>query len=305
MPIKIPDSLPAKPILQSENIFIMPEQIALHQDIRPVRIVILNLMPTKITTETQLLRLLSNSPLQTEIDLMQTKTYTSKNTPAQHLISFYKTFDELCHKRYDGMIITGAPIEHLKFEDVDYWDELCNIFEWANTNVYSTMHICWGAQAGLYYRYGIEKYDLPKKMFGVFPHKSLYPHHQLLKGFDETYMVPHSRHTGISACDIEKEPRLNILSHSDEAGIYIVSDTNNRLFYVTGHSEYDVDTLAAEYFRDAKKGLSIDIPKNYFPNDDSNEPPVITWRAHANLLYTNWLNYFVYQGTPYNLEELI
>lgn len=304
MPINIPASLPANSLLQKENIFVMEEERASHQDIRPLKIAILNLMPKKIETETQLLRMLSNSPLQIDLELLQTASHTSKNTPEKHLFKFYKTIDDIRNERFDGLIITGAPVEQLPFEDVDYWEELCDIFEWSKTNVYSTLHICWGAQAGLYYHYGIPKYDLDKKLFGVFPHKILNPYHQLLRGFDEVFHVPHSRHTDVHRSDIEKCEDLELLTYSEEAGVHIIADKVGRQFFVTGHSEYDRETLSDEYFRDLKKGLPIEIPKNYFEDDDPQKNPILTWRSHANLLFVNWLNYFVYQQTPFNLEEM-
>ena len=300
MPITVPASLPAIETLNRENIFIMDEMRAMSQDIRPLRIVILNLMPKKIETETQLLRLLGNSSLQVEIELMQTASHQSKNTPSEHLLRFYKTFDELSEQRFDGMIITGAPVEHLNFESVDYWPELCRIMEWTKTNVFSTFHICWGAQAGLYYHYGINKHPLADKMFGVFRHTCHNPAHYLLYGFDERFYAPHSRHTTILREDIERCPELQVLSSSKDAGVYIVADRDDKNFYVTGHSEYDRDTLAGEYFRDKDKGLAIKPPVNYFPDDDSSQPPMLRWRAHSNLLFFNWLNYFVYQRTPFD-----
>jgi homoserine O-succinyltransferase len=304
MPIKIDDRLPAKERLESENIFVMTATRAQTQDIRALKILILNLMPTKVETETQLLRLLSNSPLQVDIELLQTATHESKNTSAEHMLHFYKTFDEVKHKKYDGMIVTGAPVELLDFEDVDYWDELCEIFEWSKTNVYSTFHICWGAQAALYYHYGIKKYRLPEKMFGVFPHKPLDLYHPLLRGFDETFLVPHSRHTEVRFSDIALCKDLQIISYSEIAGIHLISDLDCRKFFATGHSEYDADTLAKEYFRDKEKGLDIQIPYNYFPNDDPTKKPMMTWRNAGTLMFTNWLNYFVYQRTPYDINEI-
>ncbi|MGI6031678.1 MAG: homoserine O-acetyltransferase MetA [Eubacteriales bacterium] len=304
MPIKIPNSLPATSILDHENIFVMTEYRAINQAIRPLRIIILNLMPTKVTTETQLLRLLSNSPLQVEIDLIQTSTHVAKNTPQDHLLTFYKTFDEIRNKKYDGMIITGAPVELMDYEEVDYWPELCEIMEWSKKNVYSTFHICWGAQAGLYYHYGIPKYQLAHKMFGVYLHQANKSKWRITRGFDNLFYAPHSRHTEVRAEDIEKIPSLRILAQSAEAGVYLVCKENGRQIFVMGHSEYDRDTLAQEYFRDVGKGLDINIPCNYFPNDDPSLPPTITWRSHAYLLFSNWLNYYVYQTTPYNLEEL-
>lgn len=304
MPIKVADGLPAILTLEKENIFVMSEQRASHQDIRPLKIVILNLMPTKMETETQLLRLLSNTPLQMEVVLLQAATHTSKNTPSEHLLEFYKTFDEIKDNRYDGMVITGAPVEQIPFEDVDYWPELCEIMEWSKRNVYSTLHICWGAQAGLYFHYGIPKHDLDEKMFGIFRHKTLVPTHPLLRGFDEIFWAPHSRHTEVLDSDIAKVPDLEILSISDEAGVYIVSNPDGRQIFVTGHSEYDRNTLAKEYFRDIDKGLDIRMPRHYFPDDNPKLSPSIKWRSHANLLYTNWLNYFVYQKTPFDLTSL-
>lgn len=304
MPIKIPGDLPARQILNKENVFIMDEARAISQDIRPLRIVILNLMPKKIETETQLLRQLGNTPIQIEIELMQTASHTSKNTPQEHLLNFYKTFNELKGQRFDGMIITGAPVEQMEFEDVDYWPELCEIMEWTKTHVYSTFHVCWGAQAGLYYHYGVKKYALPKKMFGIFPHIKHNDSHYLLYGFDDVFFAPHSRYTGISRADVERRPELSILSESEHAGVYIVADEIGRQFFVTGHSEYDRDTLAQEYFRDRDKGLDIELPINYFPHDNPANLPRFTWKAHSNILFSNWLNYFVYQATPFNLEQL-
>ena len=304
MPIKIPDALPAASILESENIFVMTQGRAVTQDIRPLKIVILNLMPTKIETETQLLRRLSNTPLQIEVTLLQTSTHTAKNTAQQHLEYFYKTFDEIRENRYDGMIVTGAPVEHLPFEQVDYWEELCGIYKWAETNVYSTLNICWAAQAALYYRYGIPKYPLEKKMFGVFRHRTLDALEPLLRGFNDAFSAPHSRHTEVRRADIEKHPELTILAESDEAGVYLVINREKHEVYVTGHSEYDAHTLAHEYFRDLDRGLPIEIPKHYFPDDDPTKEPPVTWRANSTLLFTNWLNYYVYQTTPYDLSEL-
>lgn len=304
MPICIPNNLPAYKTLIDENIFVMETDIAMHQDIRPLQVAILNLMPKKIETETQILRLLSNTPIQVNIDLLQVQSHKSKNTSEEHLLNFYLTFEQIKHKRYDAMIITGAPVEHLDYEEVDYWEEICEIFEWTKTHVYSVMHICWAAQAGLYFHYGVPKYPLEKKMFGVFPHRCERPRERLLNGFDETFYVPHSRHTEVRREDIEKVPQLEILTSSDISGVHIVSDIQGRRFFVSGHSEYDRDTLAGEYFRDKNKGLDIDVPYNYFPNDDPSRTPYFTWRCHANLLYSNWLNYCVYQKTPYNLEEL-
>jgi homoserine O-succinyltransferase len=304
MPINIPASLPANTLLQQENIFVMEEERASHQDIRPLKIAILNLMPKKIETETQLLRLLSNSPLQIDLELLQTASHISKNTPEKHLFKYYKTHADVKTEYFDGLIVTGAPVEQMPFEQVDYWPELCEIFEWSKTHVYSTFHICWGAQAGLYYHYGIPKYDLPQKMFGVFPHQVLQPLHPLLRGFDETFYVPHSRHTEVRRDDIQNCPDLEILTESAQSGVHIVADKTGRQFFVTGHSEYDRDTLASEYFRDLEKGLPIQLPSHYFEEDDPQKPPKMLWRSHANLLFVNWLNYFVYQQTPYNLLEM-
>lgn len=304
MPIKIPDKIPARHALELENIFIMTERRAAAQDIRPLRILILNLMPTKAETETQILRLLGNSPLQVEIELLQTATHESKHTSRKHLLSFYKTLGDIKDERFDGMIVTGAPVELLDFEQVDYWNELTEIFEWATKNVYSTLYICWGAQAGLYYRYGVPKYELPEKMFGIFPHRPLDLYHPIMRGLDDIFYVPHSRHTEIRREDIAKVKDLQIISYSDMSGVHIVSDMECRNFYLTGHSEYDADTLAKEYFRDLDKGLDIKIPYNYFPDDDIKRTPVITWRQTGALLFQNWLNYFVYQQTPYDLNTL-
>ena len=304
MPIQIPNDLPAAGILQQENIFVMPENRAVTQDIRPLEIVVLNLMPTKIVTETQLSRLLGNTPLQVRLELMHTKSHRAKNTAQEHLLNFYKTFDELKHRKFDGMVITGAPVENMPFEDVDYWEELCQIMQWSTTNVHSTLHICWGAQAGLYYHYGINKYPLSEKLFGVFEHTKDYPLSILLRGFDDTFWVPHSRHTTILREDIEKVPGLKILSSSEEAGVYAVMNKKGRQIFVTGHSEYDPDTLEREYLRDKNQGLPISVPKNYYPNDDDTKAPIVRWRGHANLLFSNWLNYFVYQTTPYDIATI-
>ena len=304
MPIKIPNDLPARQVLDNENIFAMTECRALKQDIRPLQIIILNLMPTKITTETQLLRCLSNTPLQIEIELLQMQTHKSKNTPEEHLLAFYKTFDEIKHRRYDGMIITGAPVELLPFEEVDYWPELVRIMEWSRTHVYSTFHICWGAQAALYYHYGVAKYALPKKMFGVFPHTLCCKGENLFRGFDDIFYVPHSRHTEIHAADIERVPALRILATSPIAGVYAVEASAGRQIFITGHSEYDADTLKREYDRDIAAGTPIDLPYHYYQDDDPMKPPIVSWRSHAQLLYTNWLNYYVYQTTPYDLTDL-
>ena len=304
MPIKIDDRLPAKESLENENIFVMTETRAQCQDIRPLKILILNLMPTKIETETQLLRLLGNTPLQVDIELLQTATHKSKHTDEDHMLMFYKTFDEIKDKKYDGMIVTGAPVELLEFEEVDYWPELCEIFEWSKTNVYSTFHICWGAQAALYYHYGIPKHKLDKKMFGVFPHKPLDLYHPLLRGFDDCYNVPQSRHTETRFNDIALCKDLQILSYSEISGIHLISDLECRKFFATGHSEYDADTLAKEYFRDKEKGLAIQIPYNYFPDNDPTQKPIMTWRNVGTLMFTNWLNYFVYQKTPYDINSI-
>lgn len=304
MPIRIDNELPAKQSLEMENIFVMSNLRADTQDIRPLRIIILNLMPTKLETETQLLRLLSNSPLQLDIEFLQVKTHVAKNVSKSHMDRFYKTFDEVKDLKFDGMIITGAPVEQMPFEEVDYWDELCTIMKWSKTNVYSTYHICWGAQAGLYYHYGIPKYTLNKKVFGIFPHTSLDVTHPLMRGLDDIFYVPQSRHTEIRMEDIAKVKDLQIISYSEMSGVHIVSDMDCRNFFVTGHSEYDRDTLAKEYFRDREKGLDIDMPYNYFPNDDINLVPKVTWKSTANILINNWLNYFVYQKTPYDLNTL-
>lgn len=303
MPIKVPDNLPAKEVLAEENIFVMDESVAYHQDIRPLRIAILNLMPTKETTETQLLRLIGNTPLQVEAVLLHPKTHVSKNTSAEHLETFYKTFDDIADQKYDGMIITGAPVEHLPFEDVTYWEELKRIMDWSVNNVTSTFHICWGAQAGLYHHFGVPKHDLDEKMFGVFAHRVAKPKDKLLRGFDEQFFVPQSRHTEVRREDIEKIPGLVILSESDDAGVYIVASDDGKQIFVTGHSEYDSTSLKWEYDRDKAKGLRIDVPRNYFPQDDPSKLPMSTWRAHANLLFSNWLNYFVYQETPFELGK--
>ena len=304
MPIKISNELPAYQTLNEENIFVMTENRATTQDIRPLRIAIVNLMPTKIDTETQLLRLLGNTALQVETELITMATHVSRNTSAEHLSSFYKTFPEIRDQNFDGMIITGAPVEHLPFEEVEYWEELCGIMEWSKTHVHSTFHICWGAQAGLYYHFGIPKRPLEKKLFGVFPHHVERKNYILLRGFDDTFMVPHSRHTTVDRAEVEKHPGLKIMASSDEAGLYILSTENGRQVFITGHSEYDPRTLEREYRRDRDAGLPIEIPKNYYPGDDDTRDPVVTWRSHANLLYANWLNYYVYQTTPYDLKKL-
>ena len=302
MPIKIADSLPAKDTLESENIFVMTEYRAIHQDIRPLRLLILNLMPTKIVTETQLLRKLSNTPLQIEVEFLLTASHASKNVDPEHLSSFYTTFSDIRHRHFDGMIITGAPVENLDFADVDYWPELCEIMEWSKHNVHSTFHICWGAQAGLYYHYGIDKYPLGKKLSGVYEHIVLKPQSPFFRGFDDTFYMPHSRYTGIREEDILSVPELELLSVSKDAGVFSAKSSDNRHIFIMGHPEYDADTIAIEYFRDVEKGLDVDIPKNYFPNDNPSLSPKVTWRAHAQLMYTNWLNYYVYQSTPYNLD---
>lgn len=304
MPIKIPADLPATETLHKENIFVMTKSRATTQDIRPLKILLLNLMPTKIATETQLARLLGNSPLQVDMEFLQTASHTPKNTSAEHMISFYKHFEDVKDNKYDGLIITGAPVEQMPFEEVEYWDELCRIMEWSKTNVTSTFHICWGAQAGLYYHYGIQKYPLDKKLFGVFLHKAEYKRSMLLRGFDDEFWVPQSRHTTVLREDIEKHPELKILASSEEAGVYAVATERGKQIFITGHSEYDADTLKNEYLRDKNAGLPIDVPKNYFPNDDDTKEPVVRWRSHANLIYSNWLNYFVYQITPFNIDEI-
>ncbi|KAA8674596.1 homoserine O-acetyltransferase MetA [Clostridium sp. HV4-5-A1G] len=304
MPIKIRDDLPAAEILNNENIFVMPENIAFHQDIRPLKIAILNLMPIKITTEVQLLRLIGNTALQIEVELLHPKTHISKNTSEEYLTNFYKTFDDVKDEKFDGLIITGAPIEHLKFEQVNYWEELENIMEWSIHNVYSTLHICWGAQAGLYYHYGIPKYSLKEKMFGVFKHRVVQKDVKLVRGFDDEFFAPHSRYTEVRREDIEKVDELTIVAESDEAGIYLVLDKNARQIFVMGHSEYDPLTLKSEYLRDKAKGSNIKIPRNYFPQDDPEKDPVVRWRGHSNLLFSNWLNYYVYQETPYDLNKI-
>ncbi len=301
MPIQIPNDLPAAEVLQKENIFVMKQTRAETQQIRPLEIVLLNLMPTKIVTETQLSRMLGNTPLQVHLELMMLSTHKAKNTPEEHLLAFYKTFEELKDRKFDGMVITGAPVENMDFEQVNYWQELTEIMEWSKDHVHSTFHICWGAQAGLYYHYGVPKYPLPEKMFGVYKHKADYKHAILLRGFDDEFWAPHSRHTTIHREDIEAIPGLKILASSEEAGVYIVMNKEGRQIFVTGHSEYDSDTLEREYLRDKYQGLPIQVPKNYYPNDDDSQAPVVRWRGHGNLLYSNWLNYFVYQTTPYDI----
>ena len=303
MPIIIPDNLPAFSALEKEKVFAIPNDRAFHQDIRPLKIAIVNLMPDKIVTETQLLRLLSNTPLHVEIDLVQ-MNHVSKNTPQEHMLAFYKSFDEVKDNRYDGVIITGAPVELLEFEEVDYWNELCEVFEWTKTNVFSTIHICWGAQAGLHYHYGVPKYTLDKKMFGNFKHHILHPENTLLKGFGDVFHCPHSRHTEVRSEDIRKVSDLTIVAESYEAGVHVVCDKTERQFFLLGHWEYDRETLAKEYFRDVHKGLDIEIPYNYFPNGNPDNTPVFNWSCSANLMYANWLNYCVYQRTPYDLNNI-
>lgn len=304
MPLNIPITLPAVDVLREENIFVMDSERASSQEIRPLKIVILNLMPVKITTETDLIRLLSNSPLQIEIDFLQLESHTSKNTPIEHMMAFYKTFDEISKSNYDGMIITGAPVEHLEFEDVNYWSEATKIFDWAKSHVTSTLFICWAAQAGLYHYYGVPKYSLDAKMFGVFEHIKFEQHNPIFRGFDDVFYVPHSRHTEVRAEDICRVPELTLLSESPESGVYMVMARNGREFFVTGHSEYAPETLDTEYKRDLAKGLPINMPKNYYLNDNPDNEPLVRWRSHANLLFTNWLNYFVYQETPYDLTKI-
>lgn len=305
MPIKIPDSLPATATLESENIFVMTEYRAMHQDIRPLKLLILNLMPTKIVTETQLLRKLSNSPLQVQVELLHTLSHVSQNTDAEHLSSFYTSFDQIKDRNYDGMIITGAPVENLDFTDVDYWDELCQIMDWTTTHVHSTLHICWGAQAGLYFHHGIEKRSLPRKLFGVYEHRVLKPSSPLFRGFDDVFCAPHSRYTEVWEKDIRAAPELELLATSSEAGVYAVKTEDSSQFFIMGHPEYDPDTLAREYRRDIDKGLDIAVPAHYFPEDDPARVPVVRWRSAGQLLYTNWLNYYVYQTTPYDLNKLL
>ena len=304
MPIKIPNELPAVKTLENENIFVMTESRAIKQDIRPLKILILNLMPTKVDTETQLSRLLGNTPLQVEIELIHTKTHQSKNTSEEHLLAFYKVFDDIKENFYDGMIITGAPVEKMEFEEVDYWAELVEIMEWSKSHVQSTLHICWGAQAGLYYHFGIPKYLMDEKLSGVYAHKVDYKKSILFRGFDDIFYVPHSRYTTIKREDVEAVKGLRVLSSSEKAGVYCVATKGGRQIFLTGHSEYDADTLNKEYTRDKKAGINPNIPEHYFPNDDDTKAPVITWRAHATLLFTNWLNYFVYQTTPYDIMKI-
>ncbi len=304
MPIKIPNDLPAVQILADENIFVMTETRAMTQDIRPLRILLLNLMPKKIETETQISRILGNTPLQIELTLIRTKSHTSQNTAQDHLLAFYKTFDDVKNENYDGMIITGAPVEQLDFEQVDYWNELCEIMDWSKKHVHSTMHICWGAQAGLYHHYGIKKYSLDKKLFGVFPHKADYVKSMLLRGFDDEFYIPHSRYTTVKRSDIEEIPGLKILCSSEEAGVCIVSAKSGRQFFVMGHAEYDPLTLDAEYKRDIDAGLNTALPQNYYKNNNPDNTPIVCWRSSGNLLFTNWLNYFVYQSTPYDINDI-
>ena len=304
MPLRLPDKLPAIELLKKENIFVMDDSRATSQDIRPLRIVILNLMPLKITTETDLVRLLSNTPLQMEIYFMKLKSHTSKNTPIEHMMMFYKDFDVLEKEKFDGMIITGAPIEHLEFEDVEYWNEISKIFAWVNTHVTSTMYICWAAQAGLYYHYGVPKYQLPKKMFGIFQQHTLQPQIPLFRGFDDVFNMPHSRHTEVRREDIEKHNELEIVAESPDSGVSIVMARGGRQIFVTGHMEYSPYTLDSEYRRDLGKRDDVDMPKNYYRDNDPQKAPNVTWRAHANLLFSNWINYYIYQETPYNIEEI-
>lgn len=304
MPIKVQNDLPATRILEGENIFVMTEERAMTQDIRPLKIVILNLMPTKVATETQLLRLLGNSPLQVDIELLQMTSHKSKNTSQEHLTKFYKTFDEIRDERFDGMIVTGAPVELMDFEEVDYWDELCEVLDWAKKHIYSTLFICWGAQAGLYHRYGIPKHELIRKLSGIYNHRIVNNKHPLTRGFDDYFLIPHSRYTTVRSEDILKVPELEILAESKKAGAAIACSRNGREFYLFGHCEYDYDTIAKEYYRDVEKGIHPDIPYNYFPDNNVTRKPVMTWRSHAQLLYQNWLNYYLYQQTPYDLEDL-
>jgi len=304
MPVKIPDSLPARGVLEAENVFLIEEHRAVHQDIRPLRIAILNLMPTKVATETQLLRLLGNSPIQVEVTLLHTASHEAKNTSAEHLLEHYVSFEEVRDQSFDGLIVTGAPVEQLPFESVDYWPELKELLDWARTNVFSSLFICWGAQAALYHYYKVPKYPLPEKMFGVFPHRLNVPHERIVQGFDDVFFAPHSRHTEIRRADILADPRLMLLAESEEAGVYMVQSADHRQVFVTGHSEYDPCTLQGEYARDLGKGLPIGIPQNYFPADDPSRQPLVRWRSHANLLFSNWLNYFVYQETPYEFVPL-
>lgn len=304
MPITVPEGLPAIKILERENIFFMDQSRASHQDIRSLKILILNLIPTKTDTETQLLRLLSNSPLQLDVEFLRMASHVTKHTPVEYMLKFYRNFDEVKNNRYDGMIITGAPVERLRFEQVDYWPELRRVMEWSKQNVYSVLHICWGAQAGLYYHFGIPKYEMAEKLSGIFRHRILYPEHPILRGFDDCFWAPHSRYTEVRKKSIDTVAQLEILAVSREAGVYLVANRNGRQLFVTGHCEYDRNTLSKEYFRDIKKGLVINIPENYFPDDNPEKTPVMTWHSHASMLFSNWLNYFVYQGTPYDLSDL-
>lgn len=304
MPIKIPDNLPAAKILAGENIFVMDEKRAMSQDIRPLQIGILNLMPNKIATETQLSRLLGNTPLQVEVELIQVSTHKAKNVSEEHMLKFYKTFSEIKDRKFDGFIITGAPVEKMDYTEVNYWDELCDIMEWTKTNVHSTFHICWGAQAALYYHYGIEKHLLPEKLSGVYSHRVVHKNPMLLRGFDDEFFVPHSRHTTVDIEDVKKHPEIKILAVSDKAGLYAAATDEGRQIFITGHSEYDKNTLSDEYFRDKAAGMNPHIPENYFPDDDVTREPVVKWRSHANLIYSNWLNYFVYQNTPYDIMAI-
>ncbi|HOT63770.1 MAG TPA: homoserine O-succinyltransferase [Treponemataceae bacterium] len=304
MPVKIPASLPAARVLANENIFVMDDRRAMTQDIRPLKIAILNLMPTKEVTETQLLRLLGNTPLQIEITLLTMASHVSSNTSQEYLNAFYRTFESVRDQKFDGLVITGAPVENMPFDEVDYWPELVSIMEWSRTHVFSTLHICWGSQAALYHHYGIDKHRLDDKAFGIFEHRVLNQHHKLVRGFDEVFFAPHSRHTTIYKEDILKIPELEILAESDEAGVFLVASRDGRTMYVSGHAEYDADTLDREYKRDLSRGLKIEVPKNYYPDNDPARPPRVTWRAHANLLFVNWLNYFVYQETPYDIEKI-
>ena len=304
MPIRIPDSLPARTTLEGENIFVMTEYRAMHQDIRPLNVLILNLMPTKIVTETQILRKLSNTPLQIQVELLQTSSYVSRHTDESHLSSFYTTFSQVKDRKFDGMIITGAPVENMEFDQVDYWPELCEIMEWSRTHVHSTLHICWGAQAGLYFHHGIQKRSLPKKLFGVYAHKVLKPSSPLFRGFDDVFFAPNSRYTEVWADDILSRPELELIATSEQAGVFAVKTQDSRRFYIMGHPEYDPDTLAKEYRRDVEKGLDIDVPANYFPDNEPSRPPIVRWRSAGQLLYTNWLNYYVYQTTPYDIREI-
>jgi len=304
MPIRIPDSLPARAVLEGENIFVMTEYRAIHQDIRPLNVLLLNLMPTKIVTETQLLRKLSNTPLQIQVELLRTASYHSQNTDERHLASFYTTFPEVADRYFDGMIITGAPVENMEFQQVDYWQELCRIMEWSKTHVYSTLHICWGAQAALYYHHGVQKRSLPQKLFGVYEHTILKPSSPLFRGFDDVFLAPHSRYTEVWREDILQVPALELLSESEQAGVFAIKTSDSRQFFLMGHPEYDPDTLGREYLRDLEKGKSISVPEHYYPNDDPTNKPIVRWRSAGQLLYTNWMNYYVYQSTPFDLTDM-